>query len=338
MKMETRQGGEIRATNEKGTCTAYLTKWDTIDSYNSTFEKGAFANSIKERGADGIRHIWNHSQLAGKVLDIREDDVGVLVDVQFNLNTQAGKDAYEHVRAGDVNCFSFGFNNVTEKWIKGVRKISNLDLLECGAVIFQANDNAEITDVRAEDFDETKAEQDLRNEGGNLLNALYRTIDDIYWGGDSKQTSNDIISKVDTAIAKFHNAYMAWLKKYYAGSRDNIAPREIRNNIQDIMNKLDVGSLVLTTSLTQEEGEMLCRGELLSIENRGKIKELPQALQDVLKVERVRKIETLCDEFRAGGLINVEKERFSSLLDINNEGQEDSIKSIFEEIRSNHVR
>lgn len=234
-KPEFRSVGEVREVGEQGIVSAYLTKWGTVDSWGTTFEKGSFKDSFEARGAAGTRLIWNHTELAGKIIDLGEDDTGPFAEVQFNLETRAGKEAYEHVKAGDVNCFSFGFNTVKDRWVKGVRSIQKVDMLECGPVVFQANDEAVITGIRSTDFDETVSENELRNRGWKLLRALDETIRDIYWGSyDSNigDSPSEIIAATDTAISKFHTAYMQWLDEYYAQfeTRETaIPPREIRH-------------------------------------------------------------------------------------------------------------
>lgn len=315
-KIELRSVGEIRGHTEEGTCEAYLTKWNSVDSYRTKFEPGAFANCFEKRGVSGVRLFWNHRELAGKILELREDDYGPYAKVKFNLDTRAGAEAYAHVSAGDVDCFSFGFNTVKDKWTGGVRSITEVDMLECGPVVFQANDEAIITSVRAEDFDQTQEQKELRNRGWQLLNSLDTTIDDIYWMGN--KTAEEVVTLVDTAISKFHVAYMGWLDEFYAQfeKREGVAPREIRNAIQGALEALKMDELVSETSLTNSDMENLKKGDLLSAESRSKLIDLPEPLVDAHRVERRKKVETLCNELRAGGFDNAELDRFSALLEL----------------------
>jgi len=317
-KIELRTAGEIRGTTEDGTCEAYLTKWGSVDSYRTQFEAGAFKNTFEKRGATGTRLFWNHRELCGKILELREDDYGPYAKCQFNLNTRAGKEAYEHVRAGDVDCFSFGFNTVKSHPIKGgVRSITEVDMLECGPVVFQANDEAVITGVRSEDFDETHEQSMLRSEGWKLLYSLEETIDDIYWMGDNP-TSDEIKSKIDTAISKFHVTYMGWLDRYYDQfeMREGVAPRESRNAIMDAVGTVDLDLMVKETSLTQGDVDLLKRGSLLPAESRGKITELSEGFQRDYHTERRKTVEGLCDELRSGGFTEGERDRFEALLEL----------------------
>lgn len=316
-KIELRTSGEIRGTEEDGTCEAYLTKWGSVDSYRTQFEAGAFKNTFEKRGASGTRLFWNHRELCGKILELREDDYGPYAKCQFNLNTRAGKEAYEHVRAGDVDCFSFGFNTVKSHPIKGgVRSITEVDMLECGPVVFQANDEAVITGVRSEDFNETLDAKKLRAEGWQIQSAIDWTIDEIFYGDSN--TSDEIIGKVDTAIAAYHVSYMEWLNRYYDQfeSREGCAPRECRNAIMEAAGTVDLDLMVKETSLTQDDVDLLKRGYLLPAESRGKITELSEGFQRDYHTERRKTVEGLCNELRSGGFTDGERDRFSALLEL----------------------
>jgi len=134
---------------DEGIVDAYLTAWDTVDSYKTSFQRGSFAKTFENR-AHKIRLLWNHGELAGKCLEAREDEYGAFVKVQFNLATEVGRTAFEHIKAQDVDAFSFGFNVVNDKWVDGIRTFTEVKCLECSPVMFPANEAAVITNVRDE--------------------------------------------------------------------------------------------------------------------------------------------------------------------------------------------
>jgi len=151
MKLDYRNIGVIKNTEPEGIVQAYLTQWGSVDSYNSTFKRGAFSESFQKRPPNKIRVLWNHYDLAGKTIDAREDDYGPLVKVQFNLKTDAGKTAFNHIEAGDIDAFSFGFRrNAEEVAESGVRLITQIEVVEVSPVVFEANDKAKIIDFRSE--------------------------------------------------------------------------------------------------------------------------------------------------------------------------------------------
>lgn len=235
---------EIQA--DEGIVDAYLTAWDTIDSYKTSFQRGCFKKTFENR-ANKIRLLWNHSDLAGKVLECHEDDYGPFVRVQFNLNTETGKRAFEHIKAGDVDAFSFGFNVINDKWDNGVRTFTEVKVLECSPVLFPANEMAVITDVRE---DGTDKEIEYKND---LQKIVMQTIDD---------------------------------------------------------------SIIRSTTLTETDYNRLADGQLLTVENRHKLAELPEEIRAGHQSHRRKVVETLCDELRSGGFTPAEKTRFKALLDI----------------------
>ena len=114
---------EIRADGE-GTFEGYIAVWDTVDSYQSTFKRGAFKKTIQER-FDKIKILWNHDsdEVIGKVTDIREDDHGVFVQGQLVTTVVRAAEVFELLKASAIDTLSFGFRTVTEKWEDGVRAI-----------------------------------------------------------------------------------------------------------------------------------------------------------------------------------------------------------------------
>lgn len=80
--------------------------------FTETIQPGAFRDSLNSR--NDIKLLWNHdtgvvlgSTRAG-TLKLWEDEVGLRFENRLP-NTQAGRDAAELVKRGDVNAFSFGF-------------------------------------------------------------------------------------------------------------------------------------------------------------------------------------------------------------------------------------
>jgi len=316
--LELRSEGE-----EKGVVEAYLTKWDSVDTWGTKFKKGAFAKTFQKRGAKGTRLIWNHSELAGKILELREDSYGPFAKAQFNLETEAGKKAYAHVRAGDISCFSFGFNTVKDNWTGQVREITEVDMLECGPVVFEASKGAKVTAVRSTDFDETQAKRELNGKGRSSQN---------------RPTPAEIITQVDTAIAKFHTAYIAWLNEFYDQyeSREGKAPCEHRNTLQTAINSLDTEGLIKDTALTSKDVETMGKGLLLPVEERSKLLIANPVLAKAHQETRSKLLESLCDELRHSGLTEGEAERVEALTELNKKPSEiDGAIDMLREIRSN---
>jgi len=346
--MEFRPIGEVRSViEEEGIVEAYLTKWNTVDSYNSTFKRGAFKKTFKERQGK-IRLLFNHQTLCGKVLEAKEDSVGPFVRCQFNMDTTAGKDAFAHVRAGDVDAFSFGFNVTKSGKREGIREIQEVICMECGPVIFPANEEASIVafrtsleeagrividpdeeeggeEERAEDFDDTLEDNLLMGMGWRLITALDETLDSCWWNSSD---SDEVISKLDEAIAKFQSSYLQWARDFTSRFWDGESRSfPSTNMLISMMSKYggDLEDIAKRTSFKIEELEELRHGNILPIESRSKLAELPQPVSDAHHQRRCEKIEELCTEFRARGFSKVEKMRFGALLGL----------TTIEDVRSN---
>ena len=92
--------------------------WD-VDSYVSAFKPGAFKKSVEERG-DRIPLLWSHDQKLpiGKVVELREDDMGLFFRAQVVEETQYGAETMALLRAGVPLGVSFGFETLQQR--KGI--------------------------------------------------------------------------------------------------------------------------------------------------------------------------------------------------------------------------
>jgi len=258
-------------SDSEGIVDAYLTAWDTIDSYKTSFQRGCFKKTFENR-ANKIKVLWNHGVLAGKCLEAREDEYGAFVRVQLNLATETGRTAFEHIKAGDVDSFSFGFNVIQDKWVDGIRTFTEVKVLECSPVLFPANDAAIIVDVRQDE-----------------------------------QTQDIDIEPVPVSYC---------------------------NDLQKAVRETITADIVKDTTLTISEFQRLDSGQLLTIESRNKLAELPEIVQAAHKNHRRKAVETLCNELREAGFTPAEKTRFVSLLAIEEEEQPEGLERTINYIKN----
>jgi HK97 family phage prohead protease len=363
--LEVRSAGEVRSTSEDGIIEAYLTKWNTVDSYRSTFTEGAFKKTFNERGTK-IKMLWDHRELIGRVIEAREDQHGPLVKCQINLETTKGKDAYAHLRAGDVDAFSFGFVTVKDRVVDQIRNISEVRCMEVSPVLFPANEKANVVsirsignpeeefetemlvrnaekkkdpddtnvlpgdgtpqtavddlldniDERSTNYDQTASDQTLRNEGGTLVNSLWSTLDDIWWGSELKEGEH--VPAIDLALQSFHGKYLDWATRYITrfwskDSRSVPSKNEIAAALFE-HSKGDLDLLARDTSFKLQELLDLRNGNLVPMESRSKLVELPESIQKAHQAIRSEAVATLCDELRNGGFNEAERARFTALL------------------------
>lgn len=137
-----------------------------IQGYASTFggkpdyagdvvTKGAFLRTLAEHKANGSMPamLWSHQKETpiGRWTFIEEDAGGLLVKGQVNLNTSKGREAFEHIKAGDVGAFSIGYAVAKggRKYMgQGAWSLDDVDLAEISVVAVPANPRARITSVK----------------------------------------------------------------------------------------------------------------------------------------------------------------------------------------------
>lgn len=135
-------------------------------------------------------------------MELLEDEAGLFLRGQFNLATTAGRDAFEHVKAGDINGMSFGYrvsDGGASRNTDGTIKLTALDLLEVSVVAMPANRRARITGVKFVQSRE-ELERGLRGEiplslpraaAVKAAAAAWPALD----GGDHPEIDFDMIAK-----------------------------------------------------------------------------------------------------------------------------------------------
>lgn len=88
---------QIKGIDEKqGVVEIYVNAFDNEDTDGDISVRGSFAKTIQENGKR-MKHFLNHSwaNLIGVPLEMIEDENGLLVKSQLNLNKQIGRDVLE---------------------------------------------------------------------------------------------------------------------------------------------------------------------------------------------------------------------------------------------------
>jgi HK97 family phage prohead protease len=148
---------EVRALGEKPA--GYVAGWastDSLDSYTSIIEAGAFDKSIAARGLRGPKsvkflcdHMWTRA--AGVIHVLEQRAKGLWIEAQYNLNIQHAREQYEAAKMNEGFSFSVGFYivNGQRDHKTGVYMIKEADLIEVSSVLFPANDDAEMVSVKS---------------------------------------------------------------------------------------------------------------------------------------------------------------------------------------------
>ena len=150
-----------------------------IDRGNDRFVKGAFIESIQELRQNNrpVRMLFQHrgDLLIGgfPIESVREDEKGLAVVGEINLEVQEGREAFALAKQGILTDFSIGFSVVEDAMEDGIRVIKKAIIWEFSLVSEPMNPKAVVTEVKTLTVDEVKAlhvkelEKVLR-ESGNL--------------------------------------------------------------------------------------------------------------------------------------------------------------------------
>lgn len=165
---------ETKEITELGQFTAYASVFGNADWYGDVVEKGAFLKSIRNHKKNDTMPalLWQHDtdDVCGKILEAKEDDYGLLITGQFNLDSDCGKNTYATVKAGDVKTLSIGFNTIKWEYMDAKkpfdgRRLFELELWECSIVTFPANMAAKIQAVKGQRPTIREFESILMREG-----------------------------------------------------------------------------------------------------------------------------------------------------------------------------
>lgn len=149
------------APETEGQFTGYASVFGNKDSYGDIVLAGAFADSLKTFGAGGagIPVYWRHRMddplmCIGQTVEAKEDDHGLFVHVQLDLESENGAQTYKLLKAGLVKQMSFAYNVLEGAFVESeddgyYYELRKLDIFEVSVVPVGANTETEILAVKA---------------------------------------------------------------------------------------------------------------------------------------------------------------------------------------------
>lgn len=330
--IEYRTVHEVRAAGDEGIIEGHIVKWDDIDSYRSSFVRGSFKRTINGR-MHKIRVLFNHNNAnsgnpsndvpIGKLLEIREDEVGVFVRVQLILSIRKAAETFEAIKAEAIDSFSFGFRTIKETFKNKVRVISEVKLFEVSPVIFEANEASLITGARSmeneledetrnTDFAETDEWKELYRRGPRLIDSLWETLNDIWW-----TDVEDKVASIDEAIGAFQAAYVTWANEVTAMAETRSSEVMCTTELATEFNKYlkvegkTLEDMASTTDFNINELRALRSGKIILAPQ--KLEGLPEEMRTAHKKARSKAAEALFSELRSG-ICPAEATRMVALL------------------------
>jgi len=135
-----------------GTFSGYASLFGTVDLGRDVVEKGAFAKSLRSRGAAGIRMLFQHdpNEPIGTWTELREDARGLFVRGTLAAGVSRSREVLDLMRGGALDGLSIGFRAVKARADAktGIRRIIEADLWEISVVTFPMQPGARVEKVK----------------------------------------------------------------------------------------------------------------------------------------------------------------------------------------------
>ena len=189
--------------SENGEFEGYISTYYDVDSYGTYFLPGAWDRSIERFNAgEVIPVLWSHDRTKpiGKCTELRSDDKGLWAHGKLTMEDPQAKTAYAHMKDESVLGLSVGFemdyDALEYNQELDAYGIADADLMEYSVVVFPANPNAKITQVKSShDHDIGENDMNLKDQ----IDAMNKAIEEIRTAANS--ASDAEISKRDAEIA-----------------------------------------------------------------------------------------------------------------------------------------
>lgn len=145
---------------DQGIVEAYISVFGIRDSYGHVVIPGAFADDVAAFNAGDKRLpvVWSHQRAdldayVGDVIGLVEDEIGLLVRMQFDLEQENEAKAYRLVKSGRINQWSFGYLVVEGAWVETdtdfYYELRKLELYEVGPTLVGANPETRTVSVKS---------------------------------------------------------------------------------------------------------------------------------------------------------------------------------------------
>lgn len=265
---------ELKAVDDaQGIIEGYGSVFNNVDHGKDRVMPGAFKRTIqnaKQRSQKSgkpvlFKMLWQHDpeKPIGVWTDAKEDDHGLQIKGQINLQTQLGREAYELIKQGAVDELSIGYDTIDSDYDKSIRNLKELRLWEISPVTFAMNDQALVTGVKGKkptappagkDFNDRYRQNQisdwLYSDWSSLIYALKQSIQDAFASGDEPQADLiDIILNDSPEGPGFISA----LKNYVQEGID----LDYSNYLQEQNDDDDYGYMSSSHEPETKEGRML---------------------------------------------------------------------------------
>ncbi len=144
---------DLTDVDSEGVFSGYASLFGEEDLGRDIVLPGAFAGSLRKRGARGIKMLFQHdpAQPIGVWHELREDGRGLYVRGKLMLEVERAREVLALMRAGALDGLSIGFRTVRGLAAPagGARRLAEVDLWEISVVTFPMLPDARVSSVKA---------------------------------------------------------------------------------------------------------------------------------------------------------------------------------------------
>lgn len=205
----------------------YASVFGNKDLGGDIVERGAFTKTIQEQGGK-VPLLADHDfTLKGRlgIGYVTEDDRGLRVKGAINLEAQAGREVYSHLKQAQQHGvqlgMSFGYaipkGKSTFDRERQARLIHEVKLFEVTVTQFPMNEEAGATSVKATSFDE--AFERYREQ--SQLSSEYWAIEDARWWAvdsalyDDEMAAAERLSALEESLSQYAAALTDWARRWF---------------------------------------------------------------------------------------------------------------------------
>lgn len=140
---------DLKRVDRTGVFAGYASLFDVADLGRDVIAPGAFRDTLRSRGAAGIKMLFQHdpAQPIGLWTTIKEDARGLYVEGRLLTDVANAREVASLMRAGVLDGLSIGFRALKSRRDKrtGIRRIEAVDLWEISVVTFPMQPDARVT-------------------------------------------------------------------------------------------------------------------------------------------------------------------------------------------------
>ncbi|MFZ5610185.1 MAG: HK97 family phage prohead protease [Pseudomonadota bacterium] len=172
--------GALASLAEVGRFEGYASVFGRIDQGRDEIMPGAFARSLKARGAGGVKLLWQHDprEPVGVIEHIREDSHGLFVRGRLLGDVIRAREAQALLRAGALDGLSIGYKVRAAEVdaARSVRRLIDIDLWEVSLVTFPMQPAARLTAIKARPAPDAPPDRYAKPTSSALLASLQNLI------------------------------------------------------------------------------------------------------------------------------------------------------------------